>query len=405
MGPALRSSALLLAVAIAVSTAGTDADELLDKARAKVLDSAHRLPRYTCVETVSRAQYQPPPGRPPSCTAMITRRHLGNVQGVLSVHDRLRLDVAVVDGGEMFSWAGARQFETRNVDKLVGGGASGSGDFGSFVQSVFGSAPESIRYQGLRDNFALFEYVVPLERSNYTYRSDAGGMPKKTAYRGSFSVDPSDGDLQQLVVETDEFEAGDQACSVAHVMDYQRVKIGSGDFLLPEVSTMKALYRNGAESVNETHYSDCREYVGESTIRFDDADPVAAPAATSKAGPRPLAPRTRLQIALTKPIDTDVAAAGDEVNGVATFGRETGRVHGRILRLAQFMLPLPRWIMAIRFDSIERGGVSQPLSLNPIDGNRTSPYRELPPDAGIFNFDAFGKVVLDQNFRSLWETR
>ena len=57
-----------------------------------------------------------------------------------------------------------------------------------------------------------------------------------------------------------------------HEMDYHRVKIGSGDFLLPEVTTMDALYRNGAETLNETRYSDCREFVGESTIRFDDVD-------------------------------------------------------------------------------------------------------------------------------------
>ena len=55
-------------------------------------------------------------------------------------------------------------------------------------------------------------------------------------------------------------------------MDYTRVKIGSGDFMLPEVSTMDALYSNGAETLNETRYSDCREYVGESTIHFDDVD-------------------------------------------------------------------------------------------------------------------------------------
>jgi hypothetical protein len=144
--------------------------------------------------------------------------------------------------------------------------------------------------------------------------------------------------------------------------------------------------------------------VGESTIRFDDVDP-AAPAATSKTAAQPLQPKIHLQITLAKPINTEVAAAGDEVTGVASFSHENDRVHGRILRLAQFMTPSPRWIVAIRFDTIERGGTTQPLSLRPLDVKRASPFPELPPDAGVFIFDAHGNLNLDQNFHSSWETR
>jgi hypothetical protein len=400
---ALNSCALLLAAATAASTADSGVQELFNKARARVLDSAHRLPHYTCVETISRAQYFPPQGGPNSCPALIARRRLVSSPGSLAMHDRLRLDVAVTNGGEIFSWAGAGKFETQSVDKLIGGGASGSGDFGSFLGSVFGNDPDAIRYQGLRNNLALFNYNVPLAKSAYTYHGPSG--PDHTiGFHGNFSVDPSDGDLEQLVVEANEFAPADIACRVEHVMNYQRVKIGSGDFLLPEISTMKALYRNGAESDNETHYSDCREYVGESTIRFDDVDP-ASPALVSKAAVKPLPAKTRLEVTLAKSINTELGAAGDEVTAIASFGVERDRIHGRILRFAQFMTPMPHWIVALRFDSIDRGGVSQPLSLKPLDVKRTSQFPELPADAGVFTFDARGNLTLDQTFRSFWETR
>lgn len=405
MGFALRSSAMLLVAAAAVAIAAPDADRLLEKTRAMVLDSARRLPRYTCVETIARAQYLPPAGSPGSCTALIARRRVDNARGGLLMRDRLRLDVAVVNGEEIFSWAGARKFETRNIDKLVGGGASGSGDFRSFLQSVFGGAPESIGYEGLRGPLAVFNFVVPPARSNYRYRSAIDGVAQTIGYRGGFSVDPADGDLKQLVVDTDDFAPGDRACSARHEMNYHRVRIGDSEFLLPEVSRMTALYRDGAESANETHYSACREYVGESTIRFDDSEtPPAPPAAASKNAPAPLRPRTRLQITLSQTIDTDRSAAGDEITGFATFGRESGLVYGRIIRLAQFTVPY-RWILAIRFDAIERAGVTQPLSLKPIDGTFHSPFTALPDDAGVFAFDGRGSLVLDRNFRSLWETR
>src|SRR6202044_3654484 len=140
---------------------------LFEKARSKVLDSAHRLPRYTCVETIARAQYLAPRGNPGDCNALISRRRLVNDQGSLGVRDRLRLDVAVINGGEIFSWAGAGKFETQNVDSLIGGGASGSGDFGSFLGSVFGNDPDVIRYRGLSNDLAVFDYNVPVTKSAY----------------------------------------------------------------------------------------------------------------------------------------------------------------------------------------------------------------------------------------------
>jgi hypothetical protein len=417
MGIALRSCALLLAVATAGSTADSDSEELLKQARTKVLDNARRMPRYTCVETISRTQYQPPDS-PSTCQALVATRRLMPTRGAVMLRDRLRLDVAVVDGGEMFSWAGAGKFETHEIDKLVGGGASGSGEFGSFLAGVFGNAPDAIRYAGLSNSLALFEYNVPVAKSNYRYQIKGGG--RTIGYRGTFSVDPADGDVQQLVVESDQFAAADGVCLIRHQMDYSRVKIGKGDFLLPEVSTMDALYHNGAESLNETRYSDCREYVGESTIRFDDPD--AAPGTNAaKAALQPLPPKVRLLIGLSKPINTEVAAAGDAVDGVVlrdtagSLAKANDRVHGRILRLQQDMAPSPRWIVAIRFDTIERRGMEQPIALKPVDdGERTAQRArgkvqpapvERPEGAGVFIFAEHGNIVLDQNFHSEWETR
>jgi hypothetical protein len=419
---ALRSCALLLAVATAATTADPVVEELFKQAREKILDNAHRMPRYTCVETISRTQYQAPSGSPPNCQSLVATRRLMPSHGIPTLRDRLRLDVAVVDGGEIFSWAGAGKFETHDVEKLVGNGASGSGEFGGFLAGVFGSAPDAIRYAGRRNDFALFEYNVPV--ANSSYRVHTTGPGKILPYRGTFSLDPSDGDLQQLVVETDQFSQSDEVCRVQHVMDYQRVKIGKGDFLLPEVSTMDALYHNGGESLNETHYSDCREYVGESTIRFDDVDAAAGPAGAKTELP-PLPPKVHLVVGLSKPIDTEVAAAGDAIDGVVlrdvsdkkqgATARVNDRVHGRILRLQQYIEPSPVWIIALRFDTIERNGTEQPIALKPIDdGDRSNPRirsqvvrggMDRPEGAGVFVFAAHGNIVLDQKFRSEWETR
>src|SRR5258708_1110796 len=107
-----RSCALLLAIATAASTADPVVQELFKQSRTKVLDNARRMPRYTCVETVSRSQYAPAPGNASNCQSLIAARRLLPGRGVPTFRDRLRLDVAVVDNSEIFSWAGAGKFET-----------------------------------------------------------------------------------------------------------------------------------------------------------------------------------------------------------------------------------------------------------------------------------------------------
>jgi hypothetical protein len=403
----LRLLALALVLVAAGRTADPVVEELFKQARAKVLDNSKRMPRYTCVETVDRTQYQPT-GKAASCQPQ--------PHGNPVVRDRLRLDVAVVNGGEIFSWAGAGKFESHDVDKIVGGGASGSGEFAGFLMGVFGNESEQIRYAGQRKDLALFEYLVPVAKSGYRFHSN--GPVITMGYHGTIAVDPADGDLQQLVVEPDGFTASDPVCHVQHVMDYQRVKIGNGEFLLPQVSAMDALYRNGVETLNETHYSDCREYVGESTIRFDDVETGAGTAA-AKTPLQPLPAKVRMSIGLTSAINTEIAAAGDAVEGVVlktgAVVKAGDRVHGRILRLEQIMTPAPRWYVALRFDRIERNGVEQPILLRPLDdGVRTAVGKgatypegslQKPEGAGLFVFGEHGNITIDQKFHSEWETR
>jgi hypothetical protein len=61
---------------------------------------------------------------------------------------------------------------------------------------------------------------------------------------------------------------------------------------------------------------------------------------------------------------------------------------------------MPHWVIAIRFESIERGGMTQPLSLKPPESKKPSPFPDLPADAGFFTFD--GQPNL---FPAAWETR
>ncbi len=404
MTRALLSCALLLAAATAASTADSEASELFHKVRTKVLEEVSHVPRYTCVQTINRSQYRPQYGtRPANCRDIIAARKQLASLGYLVSRDRVRLDVAIMDGAETFSWAGARRFETSHVDELVTSGTTGSGEFVSFLISIFG--PDNNAISRLRPT--VFAYNIPAEKSHYRYRTTG---PERTAgYYGTFTVDASTAELKRLTVETDDFPPEESACSVKDTMDYHHVKIGNGEFLLPEVATMDVLYNSGVESVNQTRYSDCREYAGETTIHFEDETapaPSDAPPPTRKVAepPRALPSGLHFRIGLTSPIHSETAAAGDAITGVVlrdvkdrklgVVARKDDVVHGRILQIEQRMFPLPHWTLAIRFDGLDHGGAEQPLSLEPRDGDR-----------GVFIFAQAADIVIDQSFHSEWETR
>ena len=354
---------LVSAAMAADSLVSANAQQLFDRVREKVLENTRRVPRYTCTQTIDRTEYLPRyRAIPARCEAL---------PGNVSWHDRLRLNVAIIDGKETFAWAGARQFETTDIQQLTSSGSSGSGDFASFLYTVFGMETTRISLtreeKNPADLLALFQFTVPVEQSRYVYRSHGTGPERVVGFHGAFLVDEAPAELKRLTVEADTFPTDEPMCRVEDVMDYHRVKIGDGDFLLPETSKMTVLFKNGKESKNETRYSDCREYGAESSIHFndDDAAPRAfPPAARTAAAPAKLPPNLRLQIGLKSPIRSETAAAGDAITGsvlrdVKGFATANDVVHGRILRLEQFLFPAPRWVVALRFDSIEHNGVER----------------------------------------------
>lgn len=388
-----RPCMLLLIAISAVQAADPAAQELFNNVRAKVITSVKSVPRYTCVETITRTQYAPVPGRPACSRA-------GNKGSVLW-QDKVRVDVALLDGAEMFAWRGGR-FEARELGDLVPNGSSGSGDFVSFLASVFGNDADIIKHRGEEGPLSVFDFTVPIERSHYTYHSR--GSQRTAPYHGSFWVDRAATALTRLSIQTEPFAEDENVCEVEDILDYKTQAMGSGEFLLPQLAVMDVLFRDGQEAHNETRYSECREFVGESTIKFEDAsenvsgtkDPAGTPST-------PMPPGIRLKITLSEPL-TSSAAAGDEVTGYVVKDVKAGKagiiahakdeVHGRILRMEQNFYPTPRWIVRLRFDMLDSRGEARTMNLRSLANG--------PPET--FVLKPRGDIVIDGKFQTDWET-
>lgn len=257
-----------------------------------------RQPNYTCMETIERSA-----------------RHNKNKR--FQLIDALHLEVAVVEGKELFSWPGEREFKDRDLRELAPTGAIGNGSFALHARSVFLSGTPRITYAGPEvldgRKTARYNFEVPQFRSGYRIR--VGTLEGNSGYRGSFWNDVETLDLVRLDVEAFDIPPHLPLRTTTDSMRYERVPIGDTTSLLPKSSDMILEDLSGNQSRNLTSFSGCRQFAGESTLSFADVpEDNAAPVAPA-APPAPIAipPGTLVEVELLTRIKFPGAAIGDEI--------------------------------------------------------------------------------------------
>ena len=197
----------MLLMAFALAGAGqepADADAALRRTRERLLADLARMPRYTCVQTINRRYFRPRSGG--ASPADLTPE--SEPQGKLAQWDRLRLDVAVVEGKNIYSWAGAPRFEgdtvEQTLEQFAGRGSLNSGDFSSYLNSIFRSATITFKSEERagRKRLLTYSYDMPLERSEYNLKCKGGWV--RTAYNGTLVIDPDAGDIVRLTMRAAE---------------------------------------------------------------------------------------------------------------------------------------------------------------------------------------------------------
>jgi hypothetical protein len=333
---------------MAVRAPAQTSAELLAHIRQRMAANLARLPNYTCLETIERTVRQAG-----------TRR--------FTPLDRLRLEVAYVGGAELYSWPGAGKFEDKPLADLVGRGLLiGTGSFGQHARSVFATnAPEfTPASEQERDGHKIlrFDFTVAQEKSRYAIRT--GDEPITVAYHGSFEADAQTMDPLRLEVRADDPPAELQLQAAGEAIQYARMRIGETAFLLPVSSELWMVELSGAEERNRTRFDHCRQYSGESTVRFDVDE---GEAGTAGAGaPIELPPGLMIEARLKETINHATAARGDQVHTIVTSDvKRSGRVvvpkgavlTGRIMRIGTQAQRSYMYLgLGLQFDTIEFGG-------------------------------------------------
>jgi len=425
-------SALLLAAAAALhGQMASEPADTLARARINISATMRRLPRYACVQTIDRSYFTrvtPKDAAIPSCGQASADTKKGDASLRLTVTDRLRLDVAQGDRGEIHSWPGASRFETGEIDELIGRGPAGTGSFGGYLVDIFDNQATQFDFTGERDDAGrrifAYAYRVAQEKSHYGIRTTDGWVI--TAYHGTFEIDAASLELLRMTIDAPELPKETGLCEAESALDYSRVRIGDGDFLLPRQSQLHLVNRGTIETNNASVFTNCQEYRAESVVHYGDDAGISGAEAANMKSQMDLPKGLPFSLRLSAEIDSDIAAAGDPVTATVTQPARDPKskevlipvgavAHGRISRMEHRILPAPSFIIGIAWQSIEIGGVGSPLAANPAPrpvapassnhplGLQARPMPVGPPDA-LFFPTGEKRYVIHAGSESRWVT-
>jgi hypothetical protein len=423
---ALKHGSILVAIwAIAKAQPSSSADpqDVLARVTAKLAVTETRIPNFTCVETVTRDYYQPGEARPRTCSVLLEERKRRTKDLILRhlATDRLRLDVTMVRTGELFSWVGARNFDDKGIDHLIRDGPMGTGAYGMFLNLVFLQDVKEFVFERnlVSGGRNLMEYSFRVNKSDSHYRVKLDNSWVYTAYSGTFQIDPKSEEVFEMNLQEDDLPDSSDYCTTITSLKFHTAQITNVKFVMSARAVQRFVYGSGEEIENATTFANCREYLGESKLSFSqDSEP--KPGASKRPPPEKLGPvpaGLRFAFALTSPIESDTAAAGDPFAGKLTeplldgkhkvFAQMGSLVEGRLLRVQSFQFPREEVIIILKPETVEINGAKVRLAAVrdfPATGRRKIILpRAGEEHSGVFLFTG-EYVTVKKGFRSEWRT-
>jgi hypothetical protein len=214
----------------------------LEELRERLKSAIPSEPQSVCIQTMERNNFSLRGfSLRPSCEQLSSIGVAGNKRRwQLDYTDRVRVDVSVTRGHEIYSWTGRESF-SQSVETILQTGSTGTGEFSAFLASLF--VNPSVRFRILSESAEALEFGFrePVEANPYFVAGGKEWLP--TGYSGSLLIDPASLELKQLRVTTSELPRETSLCEVTTVSEYAGTN--SLGLLLPRVSRTIEITRNG----------------------------------------------------------------------------------------------------------------------------------------------------------------
>lgn len=282
------------------------------KIKTAIEENLTRLPNYTCTESIEQSE-----------------RLL--VEGKLKVTflEKTRLEVAFVEGKELFGWPGAAKIDQPDVAKMIQG-SIGNGYFGLFPKTIFLVPSTTFQYVNATEldgkPAVQYDYRVPQLTGAYFIKT--GTASAVVGFHGSFWANPMTHDLIRITVLADDIPPALGLASTSSLLDFDRQRIGNSTFVLPRGAQLVVTDADGPEKEVRLSFALCHQFIGESELKFDD--PAADSLAPKVAGPIQyvvLPEKFKVDFNLDTAIDWKSSASGDPVRGTL---RDAIRLDGGI---------------------------------------------------------------------------
>jgi hypothetical protein len=228
------------------------ADALVEKTQNWVMTFTQGLPNYVCDQVTTR---------------YAQRSRASDWQPL----DVVTAKVVYEDGREDYRdiTVGGKKTNKSMMDL---GGSTSVGEFASSLHSLFSNQTdaqfklsESTTADGKPQ--AIYAFKVALRNSDWTIK--VGGQELFPAYSGSVWIDKSTGEVLRVEMGADNIPKDFPFDQVEMAVDYDKVHLGTSEFLLPIHSENLACERGSPICTkNVIDFRDYHKFTGESTIEF-----------------------------------------------------------------------------------------------------------------------------------------
>jgi hypothetical protein len=348
-----------------------DAQPLLNALRSGGPDALVRSSDYACQMELHRIQKKP--------------------SQEIEIEERALLEVAWADGKERYSWPGEAAFREDELRDILVAGLSGSGSFAGHLRAViFGQSTQFGEMRAASGGSAsvVIPYRVPAANSGYLVNVD--GRELEAAVTGEITLATGTGKpvLAGFTLRAVDLPEDFPARKVNEEIVFVEGLRLSGESAnrqsvpahslsgVPVLGRQAMTERNGDEYRNEIVYTRCREFRGESSIRFADEPSQRRTAAASgerlTVSTRPVPRGVPIDAELATRLDWEKLRTGDAVDALVTRDArfkgstvvpEGARLRGRIVELKKVSGKSQGYLVGLVFEEAVTGKTRIPLRM------------------------------------------